>query len=498
MATTGRNHKLLKRCFICSTTESPAWRLGHSPSTNGQHLCNRCGLRESGTKHRRQRAREERTKLGPDPMITGICGLVASLHPTAMTQWNCFQVTDEPGVDEPGSAIGVPSADSEEFFSPGSASQDVHTNPPYPVPSTIEACEAIFSPGTGGLGASAHPTSHPAGLRAQPDIQESGTQVGARGFKSIGGAEIPPFGSFPFKIARWEGPHPQLPSYTSSEITYGRFLGRLESELALSRPGELYAATASFVLEEQGQTQMRLFFAMQKEFTMTPRVNPRPTSELNIFSFSRALVSGVAPQSSIPWINIQSVAQELPADVRTHAWNIARLARSSGYEFTSLRAVRQSSASNIVVLSPGSSEHFLTPNQEIEICLDLKYNRPYITDIVRTRSQELWTAFFRIVKDWYTALQSALFTVKTRQQFVMIDIYETYMFQLGESEEYGAVQADQRSCLSAGVDYSEITRLWKAGVKVYMDSLRAQVPMAVLSRPPENGYMAASDVLALA
>ncbi|KAJ7752490.1 hypothetical protein DFH07DRAFT_774429 [Mycena maculata] len=99
-------------------------------------------------------------------------------------------VTDEPGVDEPGSAIGVPSADSEEFFSPGSASQDVHTNPPYPVPSTIEACEvmmhpiicslfsllgeAIFSPGTGGL-----------------DIQESGTQVGARGFKSIGGAEIP-------------------------------------------------------------------------------------------------------------------------------------------------------------------------------------------------------------------------------------------------------------------------------------------------------------------
>ncbi|KAJ7440628.1 hypothetical protein B0H11DRAFT_1933514 [Mycena galericulata] len=88
-----------------------------------------------------------------------------------MTQW-----TDEPGVDEPGSAIGVPSADSEEFFSPV-ASQDAHTNPPYPVPSTTEGCEvmvhpvlcsvfsllgeAIFSPGTGGLGASAHPTSPP-------------------------------------------------------------------------------------------------------------------------------------------------------------------------------------------------------------------------------------------------------------------------------------------------------------------------------------------------
>ncbi|KAJ7804803.1 hypothetical protein B0H14DRAFT_3153790 [Mycena olivaceomarginata] len=88
-------------------------------------------------------------------------------------------------------------------------------------------------------------------------------------------------------IGAMEAPHPQLPSYTSSEVIYGRFLGRLDSELALSRPGELYAATASFVLEEQGQTRMRLFFAMQKEVTMTPR--------------------------------------ELPADFRTHAWNVLLL-----------------------------------------------------------------------------------------------------------------------------------------------------------------------------
>ncbi|KAJ7843989.1 hypothetical protein B0H14DRAFT_3139453 [Mycena olivaceomarginata] len=144
------------------------------------------------------------------------------------------------------------------------------------------------------------------------------------------GKQLPAFGESlltPFEIlsARWEAPHPQLPSYTSSEVIYGRFLGRLDSELALSRPGELYAATASFVLEEQGQTRMRLFFAMQKEVTMTPRVHPQHSSELKIFGFSRDLFSGVAPQSSIPWMNIQSVAQELPADFRTHAWNVLLL-----------------------------------------------------------------------------------------------------------------------------------------------------------------------------
>jgi hypothetical protein len=117
---------------------------------------------------------------------------------------------------------------------------------------------------------------------------------------------------------------------------------------------------------------------------------------------------------------------------------------------------------------------FLATNQEIEICLDLKYNRPHIPDIVRTRSgvrlsrflkffgpplriylmlQELWSAFFDIVKDWYTVLQSGLITMNTEQQFIMIGIYETYMFQLGESEEYGAVQASPNILRLATLTY---------------------------------------------
>ncbi|KAJ6614838.1 hypothetical protein B0H10DRAFT_1950396 [Mycena sp. CBHHK59/15] len=233
-------------------------------------------------------------------------------------------------------------------------------------------------------------------------------------------------------------PSPRLPSYSSPKRAYGQFISNLDKAL-----GKMYCATESFIVEFQGQTRMLLFFATQKGEITTTRLHPR-REDIQIFTFWRGY-SGPTPGLAIDWITIQSVAQELPSDFRLNAWNVARVARSSG-------------DSKVVIISPGDPTHFLTPHQQIEICLDLKWNQPYVQAIVAARAkasstrhlvfsvdmcpfQELWDAFCDVVNDWYIVLGSALITLPTKKQFRLIDIYDNYLVRLAQSEEHAAVQA---------------------------------------------------------
>ncbi|KAJ7465841.1 hypothetical protein B0H11DRAFT_2049516 [Mycena galericulata] len=100
-----RSFQVRGRCFNCHTIKTPTWRKGHSSSTNGKLLCNKCGLAETTQGRKRAcRSRENNNPgcgiqniLGPDTMITGdrLCGPTGRMHPTAMTQ------TDKLGVDKP-------------------------------------------------------------------------------------------------------------------------------------------------------------------------------------------------------------------------------------------------------------------------------------------------------------------------------------------------------------------------------------------------------------
>jgi hypothetical protein len=60
----------------------------------------------------------------------------------------------------------------------------------------------------------------------------------------------------------------------------------------------------------------------------------------------------------------------------------------------------------VIVLSPGNPNHFLTPHQQIEICLDLKLNQPYVQAIMAARAKA--SSILRLVFSVDTCISGAL------------------------------------------------------------------------------------------
>ncbi|KAF7334143.1 hypothetical protein MVEN_02320300 [Mycena venus] len=338
------------------------------------------------------------------------------LSPTAMTQWSSQTANSESDVSSAREAANIAARDQESVA-------DLDNN------RSVQDWVLVHNPTTGAYQRTRYivPVTLKRSLSETIPIPKDPANL------SIVSTEPAFRGGLP-------RPRPSLPSYSSPENAYGQFSANLDRAL-----GKMYCATQSFIVETQGQSRMLLFFATQKgEITATQL---RPLREdIQIFSFWRDY-SGPASGSAIDWITIQSVAQELPSDYRVNAWNVARVTRSSGYQFTSLRAT----------------------------------------------ANELWNAFHDVVNDWYIVLRSALITLPRDKQLRLINIYDKYLLRLAESEEHAAVRAGQAHCVSAGLQYSEITRLWTdGGVKILMDWLRSLVPITTLSRPPEDGCL---DVL---
>ncbi|KAJ7482102.1 hypothetical protein B0H11DRAFT_1222197 [Mycena galericulata] len=139
-----RSLQVRGRCFNCHATKTPTWRKGHSSSTSGKLLCNKCGLAETTQSRKRARRLRENNNfgcatqiLGPDTMITGdrIFGCMPSIHPTAMTQ------TDESRVNKPRDASRFDPFDAQ-------ATPDQAIRPSIN-PFLSLGGEEIFSPGTG-------------------------------------------------------------------------------------------------------------------------------------------------------------------------------------------------------------------------------------------------------------------------------------------------------------------------------------------------------------